>query len=387
MIVNDEQRRALEYVATVNRGGWRPTGREINEWRLRPDPKPARKGKLLEPGVPAVPERRVRVGGSGNLWGSSPSGLVIRNVLSQALQAQLHGLSSAQLFALNPSVFQAIRPLMGEYEIIPGKPGRPAVYGPDRPQEKFLAHLRRLGWIERDRRGRYAVTQLGHALLRAEASAGSEDEESSVMVLEADDELAYGQVLGVVAECGDALVVDAYLGTDQLAHLLKHTNACRFLVGRKLNKARVAELSVLIELTPPDPDGPIRELRQADFHDRWLIGEHHVYGLGSSLNGVGKAATTLVQMPDGAAYTIRSQAEHLWDDAEVIAQTRPISTGDDEEDDDQDSRDVVADATVREVDGAFLHGNCTTRHRSVEAARRCTKSRLTRIRTESEGAP
>ncbi len=54
-----------------------------------------------------------------------------------------------------------------EYETIPGKPGRVAVYGPDKRPEKFLAHLRRLEWIERDAKGGYGVTLLGQALLRA----------------------------------------------------------------------------------------------------------------------------------------------------------------------------------------------------------------------------
>lgn len=64
MIVKDEQRAVLEFIATVNRGGYRPTGREVNEWRLRPDPRPRRRGKLLEAAVPEVPERRIRKGPS-----------------------------------------------------------------------------------------------------------------------------------------------------------------------------------------------------------------------------------------------------------------------------------------------------------------------------------
>ncbi len=341
-----------------------------------PLPQPWSQGKLLEPEVPAVPERRVRVGGPVAL-----GKLGVGTLFSDALQKQLIELNRSQLLGLNPSVLQAIEsitrataPMMGQYKVIPGKPGRPAAYGPERPPERFLAHLRRLGWIERDHRGRYAVTQLGHALLRAEASLESEDEESSVMVLEADDELAYGHVLGVIAECGAALILDAYLGTEELVHILKHTNACRFLVGNKLSKARVAELSVLIELTPSHPDDPTRELRRAEFHDRWLIGDQHVYGLRSSLNGVGKAATTtLVQMPDTADRAIRAQAENLWDEAEIITQTRQVDDSDGGEPGDNES-DNTADDGVREVDGAFVHGKCTIRHRSVEAASRCTKS-------------
>lgn len=175
MIVNDEQRRTLEFIATVNRGGWRPTGHEINECRLRPDPKPARKGKLLEPEVPTVPERRVRIGGRTPLE-STLQGVIrsrqeeTRRALSQysALSRYLAkgtlGMNFPSLRAVQAAA-QTIAPMTGQYEIIPGKPGRPAVYAPNRTAEKFLAHLRRLGWVERDQRARCAVTQLGHALL------------------------------------------------------------------------------------------------------------------------------------------------------------------------------------------------------------------------------
>src|ERR1700760_384373 len=60
MIVNEEQRRAMEFIVAANRGGYRPTGREVNQWRLAPGPKPMRKGKVLRAQGPAVPERRVR---------------------------------------------------------------------------------------------------------------------------------------------------------------------------------------------------------------------------------------------------------------------------------------------------------------------------------------
>lgn len=48
VIVDQEQRRAMKFIAVANRGGCRPTGREINQWRLAPEPKPARKGELLQ---------------------------------------------------------------------------------------------------------------------------------------------------------------------------------------------------------------------------------------------------------------------------------------------------------------------------------------------------
>lgn len=371
VIVNDEQQAAMGFIATVNRGGYRPTGREVNEWRLRPDRRPRQRGRELEPAVAAVPDRRIRQGPSP--WGS----LVASSVLSQ-LGSFNDLISSNFASALLPSTRASMVDLarasgLGlDYKIIPGEPGRPAKYAPDRPAEKFLAHLRRLGWIERDRRKRYAVTLLGHALLRAEALVDSGDEESAVMVLTAEDDLAYGRVLGLIAECGDAFIVDGYLDAAELVHLLKDSNAARFLVSTKLGSGRLAQLAIQIRTTPSNEEGVVRELRKANFHDRYLIGDHKVYGLGSSLNGVGKSMTTLIEMPETAAQLIRDQVESLWDSAEVVAHTEIDEV---EEASTVDVELAPASSVVLSDDGVFQHDECHVRHRSQSAAERCTKGR------------
>ncbi|CAN5538747.1 hypothetical protein BH23ACT6_BH23ACT6_25020 [soil metagenome] len=370
MIVNEEQRAAMGFIATVNRGGYRPTGREVNEWRLRPDVRPRQRGRLLEPAVAAVPERRVRQ------WPSSTAGASITSALSQF--ASFSALMNSNLPPLSASTKASIAAIgrmsaLGlEDKIISGKPGRPAKYAPDRPAEKFLAHLRRLGWVERDRNRRYGVTLLGHALLRAEASVDSGDEDSAVMVLTAEDDLAYGRVLGLIAECGDALIVDGYLDAAELVHLLKDSDAARFLVSSKLSRNRMMQLAIQIRTAPPNKEGVVRELRQANFHDRYLIGDHKVYGLGSSLNGVGKNMTTLIEMPDSAAQMIRDQIESLWDSAEVIAQTE---AGEVEGALGGDVQPASSSSASQSKDSIFQHDECQIRHRSRVAAERCTKGR------------
>lgn len=370
----------MDFVAFVNRGGHRPTGREINEWRLRPDPRPRRKGQLREAGVPAVPERLVRVGGvspfDNILGGAAYKGL---NLIGDSLAKQLRGIGTAQLAGLNSSVLQAIQSAGlasafatpgAEYKTIPGKPGKPAVYGPDKPAEKFLAHLRRLGWIERDTKGGYGVTLLGHALLRSEAASELGEDGPSVMVLAADDELAYGRVLGVIAECGNAFIMDAYLGTEELINVLKHTSASRFLVGDRLPRNRLTELAVLIELTPPGPSGATRELRQAAFHDRWVVGDHKLYGLGASINGIGgKSMTTLVEMPDLAARSIRAAADELWAKATSVAETRQAAADDLGKDNSDEYK------PIRQEDHSFVHERCTVRHKTRRAAENCTNGK------------
>lgn len=370
MIVNDEQRRAMEFIAFANRGGYRPTGREVNEWRLRPEPRQRRRGKLLQAEVPAVPERRVRVGGSSQL------DHLFEGVLSQfagSKAAWLTGLDLGFSRTFQSASWASVLAGPGvKYEIIPGKPGKPAVYGPDKPPEKFLAHLRRLGWVERDARGGYGVTLLGHALLRSESSSEPGDGDSSVMVLAADDELAYGRVMGIIAECEDALIVDAYLGSDELVAILKLTSATRFLVSDKLKRSRLTELAVQIGSAPPSPSGATRELRKASLHDRWVVGDHKLYGLGSSINGVGKKSmTTLVEMPDEAARSIRAIVEDLWAQAETVSETR-WAAGDSNEQHRSTGTSDEEHQSIHEEAGRFVHDGCKVRHKKRQAAENCT---------------
>jgi hypothetical protein len=250
-----------------------------------------------------------------------------------------------------------------EYETIPGKPGKPAKYGPPRPPEKFLAHLRRLGWIARDDRRGYTVTRLGLALLEADG-VDPQDESSSVILLAKGSELAYPKVFGTIGGCGDALVVDAYLGFEALYDLVSHTGATRFLVDHKYNASRVSELSVLMRTAPPNNNGVVRELRQADFHDRYLVGEDKVYSLTASLNGLGgKNSALLYELPDSLARTAREEVEDLWRNATVLARGLDIASGDGTE---------PSSRVIREEDGRYLHDGCDVRHRKRGAADNCT---------------
>jgi hypothetical protein len=260
-----------------------------------------------------------------------------------------------------------------QYKTILGTPGTPAVYAADKPQEKFLAHLRRLGWIERDGRRRYGLTLLGRALLAAEAIAESDVEDSSVVVLAAEDQkLGYGQVLGRISTCGDTIIVDHYLGTLELMDLLEHTDASRFLIGPRLARDRVTELAVQIKLAPPTAMGIARQLRRADFHDRYLVGEHKVFTLTASLNGVSRSSMALLmEMTDVAADAIRTYVEELWQNAEPIA-IGPTVDDLTEVEDNGDDVDATSQKVIHLENGRFLHDGCEMRHKRRQAAQNCT---------------
>lgn len=373
----------MEFIAAVNRGGYRPTGREINQWRLHPESKPLRMGKLLKPEVPAVPSRRVRKRKRDATGVSAFMDSVLQHqnsgtALSQPyLNSIAKAVTSLAASGMDYSSLGVTPPLAGlglfdgwEYETIPSKPGRPAVYAADKPPEKFLAHLRRLGWVDRDSRHRYSVTKLGQALLTTEALTESDLDDSSVVVLAPEDQkLGYGQVLGRISTCGDSFIADHYLGVHELMDLLEHTDASRFLIGPNLPRDRVTELSLQIKLAPPNEMGVTRELRRADFHDRYLVGEQNVFTLTSSLNGVSKSSMALLmEMTNVAAGAVRTHAETLWKNAEQLA--RGLSQDDlvAEVEDAADSLQKV----IYEEDGRFLHDGCDVRHKKRQAAANCT---------------
>lgn len=266
-----------------------------------------------------------------------------------------------------------------EYETIPGVPGKSAVYAPDKPAEKFLAHLRRLRWIERDTGGRYSITMLGRALLVVEDGVSAPDDDPAVVVLAPEDQrLGYGQVLGRVSECGDALVADHYLGVQELMDLLEHTDASRFLIGPKLARNRVTELKLQVKVAAPTRLGVVRELRSIAFHDRYLIGEQNVFGLTASLNGVsGSSMALLVEMTDIAADAVRTHVEQLWNDAEPLARGLTVEdvtarTAAQPDGAAGHSTAGTAEKAILEVDGRFTHEGCHVRHRQRSAAVNCT---------------
>ncbi len=135
----------MEFIAAVNRGGYRPTGREINQWRLQPEPKPLRKGKLLEPEIPREADRRVRkrkrdATGISALVDSLLKSQQVADASSRqyanSIARELAGLNRRDFSGLfNTGQFAGLGLFdEWEYETIPGKPGKPAVYAPDKPR-------------------------------------------------------------------------------------------------------------------------------------------------------------------------------------------------------------------------------------------------------------
>ena len=164
VILSDDQRLALQYVQAANSGGYRPTAAEVDEWRLRPDPLPGKKGKLLSPAEPGEPPP----------WARELAGINAR-------------LATQFLNSLQPALINLNRQVLSS--ALWGTPGTPARYAPDGPPEAFLDSLIRLSWLMQDDRGGLSTTPLSRALLRAEDIG--DEEAGDVLVLAEGDPLAY----------------------------------------------------------------------------------------------------------------------------------------------------------------------------------------------------
>lgn len=272
MIINGHQRSALVFVSAANQGGFRPTSDQVTEWVLRPNPLPPKKGKLLKAAKP------------------SPA---IAGIASLAQQISLSSFATPEYLK-----------------------GTEAVYEPSGPPESLVASLLRLSWLELDDRGGLSLSPLGKALLRADRLTSQDDEGISVVVLEAESQLSYVQLMGHIVDSGPAFVIDPYVRSDELWQLMAYTDARRVLVG-PLNVKDTTGLRLLLGAVSGTVE--VRQAGKGILHDRYIIGNKGVHHFGASINGVGKnATTTLVLMPEYAADRIRELAEQWWNDSSVL---------------------------------------------------------------------
>lgn len=177
-------------------------------------------------------------------------------------------------------------------------------------------HLVEIGWLEGDDSLGLQLTPLGRALLRW-SNAG--ESEGTVVLLEADSPVAYPTLVGHLAGMGDGLILDPYLGVDQVHDLISHTSLSRALIKNEGNAGRQGAIATLLAST-----GISRsfEVRLSDrLHDRTIVGgDGRVWTIGKSLNGVGgRSGTVLSPVPSAAATALAKEAEDIWSEASILA--------------------------------------------------------------------
>lgn len=301
-IFSDMQRDGLRYIDAANSGGYRPTAEQVDEWVFRRGRRPAQRGPLIEPAKP-------------------PS--VISGPISSILADHM-GAMGEKFQSYTEVMRNQLLAAMPEFNVMDwlvSTQGTPAKYGPGKPAETYIQHMIRMSWLASDEAGGLRLTLLGRALLRDDALTNQADDEASVLVLEAKSELSYAQLVGHIADCGDAFVIDPYGKADHVWRLLMNTTTERVLIGPNLKKKELATLRQL--LTVDTRKIEVRQAKAGVLHDRFIISDQGVHQIGASWNGVGKTLTTLFKHPQVSAEKIIEAAEEWWSSATPVEPFEP----------------------------------------------------------------
>lgn len=294
-IINENQRLVLSFIQAANHGGYSPTPDEVGEWVERPGLKAGK-----------VTRRTVRNPGAATTGAYSSAFALFDESASRNLAKTLEDINRNFLRSIGPVASQlgALSNLWGNERVIEER----------EPDETVVQQVQRFRWVRASSTGvGLVLTALGLALLRADTDQSAASE---VTVLDGEDPLAWGALVGTIAEIGECLIVDPYLKAEQFLDIAKFTGTTRVILRRPAKEREL--VSWRIHQALPDVSVDIRIVDPQLIHDRYIVGENAVYGLGCSLSGVGRKPTTLVPMTGPVADHIRSIVEGWWEVAEPV---------------------------------------------------------------------
>ncbi|CAJ1505620.1 hypothetical protein [[Mycobacterium] burgundiense] len=298
-VLNDAQRRVLTFIQAANHGGYSPSPEEVIEWVERPDRLPGNVTRRVvkTPGI-KMPDLGIKLTGT----------------LMDGINRQMDELN-----------VKLTMPVMPELQRFSGIWESQRVIEERDPGETVIEQVKRLHWVGPSATGAGLVlTGLGRALLRADTDQHTD---ADVVVLDGDDPLAWGSLVGTIADAGACLIVDPYLKPEQFLDVASFTGTTRVILRRPQRDYEKAAWQVYQTL--PALDITIRFADPQLLHDRYIVGENRVYLLGCSLNGVGRKPTTLVPVAGLAADRIREMVEGWWEAAEPVGD--PPSADEEEE--------------------------------------------------------
>ncbi|MGW4833383.1 hypothetical protein ACWEOG_37700 [Amycolatopsis japonica] len=291
-VLDDDQADALVFIATANRGGYRPSRPEVQEWLSNPRPK-------REPRIPPAARQKFRE-------------LLFQAGVSTTPTGHTREVVKAVL-GWNP--WPSLKPELVDELLGDAFPA-------DIEVEGFIEHIVRLGWIESEG-DTLGLTPLGRALLRSQYTDDRDDAVEAV-VLGSNDELAYPKLIGRLVQAGNCLIIDPYLRLDQLAPILKATHVSRFLISENVREDERASMATLIDSGVAGHSVELRFASRGVLHDRMIIASNFVDTIGTSMNTVGRVhPTVLVPLPELAADAMRGYAEEWWNAATIVASHTP----------------------------------------------------------------
>ncbi|MFV8165294.1 hypothetical protein ACNQVK_24915 [Mycobacterium sp. 134] len=295
-ILNETQRRILTFIQAANHGGYSPTPEEVIEWVERPDPLPGKVTRRV------VKTPGVRMPDLGSALAAGAYFDKINRDLAKSMDV------------FNRQMTQSFKPVMPHLAALSGIWESERVVEERAPDEAAIEQLKRLHWIEASATGAGLVlTGLGRALLRQDTDQATDAE---VTVLDGDDPLAWGSLVGTIADVGPCLIVDPYLKPEQFLDVASFTGATRVILRQP--KKPSEKVAWQVYQTLPTVEISIRFADPRLLHDRYIVGENRVYQLGCSLNGVGRKPTTLVPVNGEPADRIREIVEQWWETADPV---------------------------------------------------------------------
>jgi hypothetical protein len=170
---------------------------------------------------------------------------------------------------------------------------------------------------------RIHATQLGRALLAAadEREQRLEASPTIAIVLKQDDEFALATVMAKIAEVGPAALIDPFVRMEDFIKLVQHASVRRIITGPDKGDGRLKALSAGRAVLSAQDGGEAGEIRVTSaFHDRYVLPEKGpIWMIGTSLNGIGKRTSTMVQVADNpAGRAIRDAFEEEWGKAQDV---------------------------------------------------------------------
>ncbi len=303
-VLSESQRRVLQFVEAANHGGCSPTPDEVTEWVESPNLK---RGKVTRR---TVKTPGIKMPDAFNL------GLAGRAVFADIAKT---------MEETNRRTMASLRPAWSELAPFANAWESERVVEEREPDETLIEQVQRFQWVRSSSTGAgLLLTDLGRALLRSDADQSAA---SDVTVLDGQDPLAWGSLVGTIAEIGECLIVDPYLKPEQFLDIAKFTGTTRVILRRPKGEGDLVRWRIHQAL--PGVSVDIRIIDPEHIHDRYIVGETAVYSIGCSLAGVGRKPTTLVPMTGRVADQIRRIVEEWWEAAEPVGEPLPSESSSD----------------------------------------------------------
>jgi len=192
--------------------------------------------------------------------------------------------------------------------------------------EPAVAHLVRIGWLVEDV-DRVSLSPLGHAMYAAAERSDVIVSGPIVVRLGTDDPLAYPTLFAELGRAGQGLLVDPYLGVEQLNLIVQQTQLSRILLKETpATKANLVPIEVyLTGAVPRSID--VRVTTHRAVHDRLILWDDQrtVEVMGSSVNTVQQGTGTVITpMPEVVAGALRQEVETWWGAAIRLPRTQAL---------------------------------------------------------------